>query len=192
GRLRETPHTWAGGCPASIVAPVGTGPTTTRRNIVNDIDKTAGDSRLEHRWWSRTAAAFSAAAVLVLAGPVAALGATTSQGSPPDSSAVPGLSSGRAAGSQMTLAQAPRQLRAAVQSVLGRTGPATQATAQAKLLPHDASAQNVFGASIAISGNTALVGATTANGGPGNGTRAASGFVQGPTGWTQQAKLRAS
>jgi FG-GAP repeat len=162
---------------------------------VYDNNKTVGDSRLERRWWSRTAAAFTATAALVLAGPVAALGATTGHGLPPTASAaVPGLGSATAAGSQMALAQAPRQLQAAVQSVLGRTGPASTASAtQAKLLPRDASAPNVFGASIAVSGNTALVGATTANGGPGNGTGAAYVFLKGPTGrWTQQAKLRAA
>jgi hypothetical protein len=64
---------------------------------------------------------------------------------------------------------------------------------QAKLLLRDAQAQNLFGVSIAISGNTALIGATTADGGPGAGTGAAYVFVKGPTGrWTQQAKLVAS
>jgi hypothetical protein len=97
------------------------------------------------------------------------------------------------AGSQLRLAQAPKGLRAAVREALGRSGAASAASAiQSKLLPRDANALNVFGASIAVSGTTALVGATTANGGPGQGTGAAYVFVKGPTGrWTQQAKLAA-
>ena len=94
----------------------------------------------------------------------------------------------------MRLTQAPKGLRAAVREALGTSGAASTASAiGAKLLPRDASAQNVFGASIAVSGNTAIVGATTANGGPGAGTGAAYVFVKGPTGqWAQQAKLAAT
>src|SRR5262249_46648926 len=100
-RLQETPDTWARGCVGNIVAPVGTRPTTTWRNLVYDNNKPTGDSRPERRWWSRTAAAFTATAALVLAGPVAALGATTGHGSPAASAAVPGLGSASAAGSQL-------------------------------------------------------------------------------------------
>jgi len=96
-------------------------------------------------------------------------------------------------GSQLSLAQAPEGLRAAVREALGRSGAASTASAiRAKLLPRDAGAQNSFGVSIAVSGTTAIVGATTANGGPGAGTGAAYVFVKGPAGWTQQAKLAAS
>jgi hypothetical protein len=94
----------------------------------------------------------------------------------------------------VTLAQAPAGLRSSVRAALGEPRPAPHATVvRAKLLPRDAQAQNLFGVSIAISGNTALVGATTADGGPGKGTGAAYVFVKGPAGrWAQQAKLVAS
>jgi len=160
---------------------------------VYDNDQTAAAARPARSWRSRAAAALTAAAVLMLAGPAAALGATAGHRSPPAvSAAVPGLGSATAAGSQMMLTQASRQLRAAVRSALARGGTAAGAVAQAKLLPRDAGARNTFGVSIAVSGTTALVGATTANGGPGAGTGAAYVFVKGPAGWTQQAKLAAS
>jgi hypothetical protein len=76
--------------------------------------------------------------------------------------------------------------------MLGSATAARATATQTKLLPTDTAAPNTFGASIAISGNTALVGATTANGGPGNGTGAAYVFVKGATGWTEQARLQAS
>lgn len=65
----------------------------------------------------------------------------------------------------------------------------TGAGSPSRLHPHDAGAQNLFGVSIAVSGDTALVGATTADGGPGAGTGAVYVFAKGPHGWNQQAKL---
>jgi hypothetical protein len=88
----------------------------------------------------------------------------------------------------MTLAQAPAELRAVVQTVLDTP----DAGPQTRLLPRDATAQNDFGVSVAISGNTALIGASTADGGPGAGTGAAYVFVKvGPL-WVQEARLVAS
>jgi hypothetical protein len=181
----------------SIVAPVGNGPTTTRRNIVYD-NKTAGASRSTGRSWSRAVMGLAATGALLLAGATQAHAAAASDHSPNTGRAVSSLVGHRheamSAGAQLSLVQAPQGLRAAVREALGTSGAASTASAiGAKLLPRDANAQNVFGASIAVSGNTALVGATTANGGPGAGTGAAYVFVKGPTGrWTQQAKLAAS
>jgi hypothetical protein len=62
------------------------------------------------------------------------------------------------------------------------------ASTQTALLPDDPHALNLFGVSIAVSGTTALVGATTANGGTG----AVYVFVKGPSGWKQQARLLAA
>jgi hypothetical protein len=89
-------------------------------------------------------------------------------------------------------ARAAVGLAAACILMLAGATTAHAAATETKLLPNDTAAPNTFGASIAISGDTALVGATTANGGPGNGTGAAYVFVKGPTGWTQQARLQAS
>jgi hypothetical protein len=195
--LRETPHTRAGGRTVSIVAPVGIGPTMTRRNIVYD-NKTAGASRSAGRSWSRAVMGLAASGALLLAGATQAHAAAVGDHSPNTGRAVSSLAGHRheamSAGAQSSLVQAPKGLRSAVREALGTSGAASTASAiGAKLLPRDASAQNVFGASIAVSGNTALVGATTANGGPGAGTGAAYVFVKGPTGrWTQQAKLAAS
>ena len=162
-----------------------------------DNDKTAGASRSVGRSWSRAVVGLAASGLLLLAGATEAHAAGAGSHSSNTGRAVSSLAGHRyeamSPGSQLSLAQAPKGLRAAVREALGKSGAASTASAiQAKLLPRDANAQNVFGASIAISGNTALVGATTANGGPGNGTGAAYVFVKGPAGWTQQAKLRAS
>jgi hypothetical protein len=72
-------------------------------------------------------------------------------------------------------------------ALVGATG-AGAATAQSALLPDNPRALNLFGVSIAVSGSTALVGATTANGGTG----AVYVFVKGPSGWKQQARLLAA
>ena len=92
------------------------------------------------------------------------------------------------AGVPMTLAQAPAGLRAAVRATLGQpaTAPAGSA-AQASLVAGDGQA-DFFGVSIAISGDTALVGGTTAH----HHTGAAYVFVHGARGWTQQARLVAA
>jgi FG-GAP repeat protein len=64
-------------------------------------------------------------------------------------------------------------------------------TQQAKLLASDGAAVDTFGASVAISGNTALVGANR-NDEAGTDAGAAYVFVRSGTTWTQQAKLLAS
>jgi len=160
-------------------------------------NKTAGASRSVGRSWSRAVVGLAASGALLLAGATEAHAAGAGGHSSNHGRAVSSLAGHRyeamSPGSQLRLVQAPKGLRAAVRFALGKSGAAPTASAtQAKLLPRDASAPNVFGASIAVSGNTALVGATTANGGPGSGTGAAYVFVKGPTGWTQQAKLRAA
>ena len=92
------------------------------------------------------------------------------------------------AGAPVTWAQAPAGLRAAVRATLGHQGtaPAAQAgsSAQASLVAADGQA-DFFGVSIAVSGNTALVGATTAH----HRTGAAYVFVHGTRGGVQQARL---
>jgi FG-GAP repeat len=160
-------------------------------------NKTAGASRSAGRSWSRIVMGLAAAGVLLLAGAAQAHAAAAGGDSPNTGREAGSLAGHRyeamSAGAQVRLAQAPKGLRAAVRSALGRSGAASAASAiRAKLLPRDAGAQNVFGASIAVSGTTALVGAPAANGGPGQGTGAAYVFVKGPAGWTQQAKLAAS
>ena len=162
-----------------------------------DDNKTAGASRSAGRSWSRAVMGLAASGALLLAGATPAHAAGVGHHSSNTGRAVTSLAGHRyeamSPGAQLRLAQAPRGLRAAVRSALGKSGAAATASAiGAKLLPRDASAQNVFGASIAVSGNTALVGATTANGGPGKGTGAVYVFVKGPAGWTQQAKLAAT
>jgi FG-GAP repeat len=160
-------------------------------------NKTAGASRSASRTWSRAVAGLAATGVLLLAGATEAHAADAGGHSSNTGRAVSSLAGHRheamSPGAQLRLAQAPKGLRTAVREALGKSGAASAASAiQAKLLPRDANAQNVFGASIAVSGTTALVGATTANGGPGKGTGAAYVFVKGPAGWTQQARLAAS
>jgi hypothetical protein len=158
---------------------------------------TVGASRSAGRSWPRAVMGLAATGALLLTGATEAHAAAGGGHSPNAGPAVSSLAGHRyeamSAGSQLRLAQAPKGLRAAVRSALGEPGAASTASAiQAKLLPRDANAQNVFGASIAVSGTTALVGAPAANGGPGQGTGAAYVFVKGPTGWTQQSKLAAS
>jgi hypothetical protein len=160
--------------------------------------KTAGASRSAGRSWSRAVVGLAATGALLLAGAAEAHAAGAGGHSSNTGRATSSLAGHRyeamSSGSQLSLVQAPKGLRAAVRSALGKSGAASAASAiQAKLLPGDANAQNTFGTAIAVSGNTALVGATTANGGPGMGTGAAYVFVKGPTGrWTQQARLAAS
>jgi len=161
-------------------------------------NKTAGTSRSTGRSWSRAVMGLAASGALLLTGATQVHAAAAGGHLSNTGRAVTSLAGHRheamSPGAQLSLAQAPKGLRAAVREALGTSGAASAASAiGAKLLPRDASAQNVFGASIAVSGNTALVGATTANGGPGAGTGAAYVFVKGPTGrWAQQAKLAAS
>jgi len=73
--------------------------------------------------------------------------------------------------------------------VLTRTG--TTWTQQAKLLASDGAAGDWFGYSVALSGDTALVGAV-ANDDNGNDSGSAYVFTRSGTTWTQQAKLLAS
>src|SRR5215472_18949083 len=169
---------------------------TTRRNIVYD-NKTAGAPRSVGRSWSRAVMGLAATGALLLAGATQAHAAAAGHHSSNTGRAITSLAGHRyeamSPGARLRLAQAPEGLRSAVRDALGRSGAASTASAiRAKLLPRDASAQNLFGTAIAVSGTTAIVGATTANGGPGAGTGAAYVFVKGPAGWTQQAKLAAS
>ncbi len=73
--------------------------------------------------------------------------------------------------------------------VFVRTG--TVWTQQAKLTASDAAAQDSFGYSVAMSGNTAVVGAF-ADDDAGSASGSAYVFVRSGTTWTQQAKLTAS
>jgi hypothetical protein len=101
-----------------------------------------------------------------------------------------------AADAGVTLAHAPAGLRTAMAAALGRPGAAADGTsprtsagrsaAQTALVPADGQA-DFFGFSIAVSGDTALIGANTAN----HHTGAAYVFVRGARGWTQQAVLTA-
>jgi hypothetical protein len=71
--------------------------------------------------------------------------------------------------------------------VFTRSG--TTWTQQAKLLASDGAADDIFGCTVSISGDTALIGALDGNGdGPGS----AYVFTRSGTTWTQQAKLLAS
>jgi len=180
----------------SIVAPVGTVPATTRRNIVYD-NKTVGASRSAGRSWSRAVMGLAASGALLLAGATDAHAASVGGHSSKTGRAVSSLTGHRyevmSAGSRLRLVQTPKGPPTSVRASLGKSGASSTASAiQAKLLPHDANAQNLFGTSIAVSGNTALVGAPVANGGIGKGPGAVYVFVKGPAGWTQQAKLVAS
>ncbi len=61
-------------------------------------------------------------------------------------------------------------------------------TQQAKFTASDAAAQDYFGTSVSVSGDTAVIGAYNDDGGTGS----AYVFVRSGTTWTQQAKLTAS
>lgn len=65
-------------------------------------------------------------------------------------------------------------------------------TQQAKLLASDGAASDYFGSSVAVSGNTILVGAQGANVGLNSDQGAAYVFIRSGTTWTQQQKLTAS
>ena len=127
----------------------------------------------------------------VLLAAVAAAPASAAQLSHPAAPARQASHHRPATGAPMTLAQAPAGLRAAVRATLGQpaTAPAAPAgsAAQASLVPGDGKA-DFFGVSIAVSGDTALVGGTTAH----HRTGAAYVFVHGAKGWTQQARLVAA
>ena len=81
-------------------------------------------------------------------------------------------------------------LCAAVRRALGGpTAPAASAIQRTRLTASDAHRGSNFGNSVAISGDTAVVGAW---GWPGNAVGAAYVFVRSGTGWSQQAKLTAA
>ena len=65
-------------------------------------------------------------------------------------------------------------------------------TQQAKLTASDAVGQEYFGKSVALSGNTALIGAFGDDHAGGNGAGSAYVFVRNGAAWAQQAKLTAS
>ena len=87
---------------------------------------------------------------------------------------------------QLSLAQAPAGLRAAVRRTLGAGAQGTAWSQQAKLTASPVTGRDRFGLSVALSGSTAVVGAPFTNG-PAVG--AAYVFVHTTTGWSQQAKL---
>src|SRR6266851_5100778 len=94
-----------------------------------------------------------------------------------------------ALGSKMSLAQAPAGLQAVVRRTLrAPAGPAGRAVQQAKLTASDGVPGDTFGVSVAISGSTAVVGASFKN----SQTGAAYVFVRSGTAWSQQAMLTAS
>ena len=91
-------------------------------------------------------------------------------------------------GAKMSLAQAPAGLRAVVRRTLGAPAAAGGAFQQAKLTASDGAPGDIFGVSVAISGSTAVVGASFKN----SNTGAAYVFVRSGAAWSQQAKLTAS
>jgi hypothetical protein len=91
-------------------------------------------------------------------------------------------------GAKMSLAQAPAGLQAAVRRTVGAPAAAGSAVQQAKLTASDGAPDDGFGVSVAISGSTAVVGASFKN----SQTGAAYVFVRSGTAWSQQAKLTAS
>ena len=91
-----------------------------------------------------------------------------------------------APGSELTLAQAPAGLRAAVRRSLGvPAASASSAGRQAELTAADGAPGDIFGFSVALSGRTAVVGAPFKNSNNG----AAYVFVRSGTTWARQAKL---
>jgi len=94
-----------------------------------------------------------------------------------------------AAGSGLTLAQAPAGLRSAVRRTLGTPAPSAGGAFQkAELTAADGAAHDNFGWSLAVSGSTAVVGAYGKN----SSTGAAYVFVRSGSTWSQQAKLTAA
>ena len=91
-------------------------------------------------------------------------------------------------GAKMSLAQAPAGLRAVVRRTLGAPAAAGGAFQQAKLTASDGAPGDIFGVSVAISGSTAVVGASFKN----SNTGAAYVFVRSGAVWSQQAKLTAA
>jgi FG-GAP repeat len=65
-------------------------------------------------------------------------------------------------------------------------------TQQAKLTANDAAASDLFGISVSINGDTAIVGASLGNGSAGVDQGSAYVFTRSGTTWTQQAKLTAA
>jgi FG-GAP repeat protein len=90
-------------------------------------------------------------------------------------------------GAKMSLAQAPAGLRAVVRRTVRAPAAAGSAFQQAKLTASDGAPDDGFGVSVAISGSTAVVGASFKN----SQTGAAYVFVRTDTAWSQQAKLTA-
>ncbi|MBI5762535.1 MAG: thrombospondin type 3 repeat-containing protein [Planctomycetes bacterium] len=74
--------------------------------------------------------------------------------------------------------------------VFVRTG--TVWTQQTKLIASDAAASDLFGSSVALSGDTAVVGATADDNAGGANAGSAYVFVRSGTTWTEQTKLTAS
>jgi hypothetical protein len=94
-----------------------------------------------------------------------------------------------ARGSGLSLSQAPPGLRAAVGRTLGvASGPLGTSFRQAELIASDAAENAYFGISMAVYGQTAVVGASANDGNKG----AAYVFVRSGSNWSLQAKLTAS
>ena len=91
-------------------------------------------------------------------------------------------------GAKMSLAQAPAGLRAVVRRTVRAPAAAGSAFQQAKLTASDGAPDDGFGVSVAISGSTAVVGASFKN----SQTGAAYVFVRSGAAWSQQAELTAS
>ncbi len=90
--------------------------------------------------------------------------------------------------SQMTLAQAPVGLRAAVRRTLGPAAASGSSSQQAELTASDGGVYDSFGWAVSIYGSTAVVGALSGN----SGTGAAYVFVRSGSTWSQQAELTPS
>ena len=106
-----------------------------------------------------------------------------------------GLGGGTSAGQQETLADLPVAAQQAVVSALGQGSSVDPFLQQAKLTASDGAANDLFGSSIAVSGNTVVVGVPQALASPSNGPGAAYVFTASGAGWanmTETAKLTAS
>jgi hypothetical protein len=102
-------------------------------------------------------------------------------------SAAPTASHRARPASEMSLAQAPVGLQAAVRATLGTPTPAIGPGLQAELAAPDGATSDAFGWTVALSGSTAVLGA------PGKlPTGAAYVFVRSGSIWSQQAELTAS
>ena len=135
-----------------------------------------------HRVATHPVALAQAVAIVVAAVLVAWVG--TASASPRDR-----VAADPARGSRRSLSQAPLGLQAAFRTALGvRNGPLGSAFQRGKLTAGDGAPNDNFGYSVAISGQTAVVGAYNKS----TQTGAAYVFVRSATAWSQQAELTAA